>query len=171
MQNWILHFLRKLYSSKKTTNSISFFVKMHLQTVKIGEALYEQGREIRRNHLFQNVDNADFYLNDPWEKKSVHIVVQNESKAVGVGRLTYDEDGNGIISQMAVLPMYQKQNVGSEIVQELIKLCVFASAQKIYLSARETAIGFYEKLGFNAIGAKFPSPKTGIIHVSMVLEL
>ena len=68
MQNWILHFLRKLYSSKKTTNSISFFVKMHLQTVKIGEALYEQGREIRRNHLFQNVDNADFYLNDPWEK-------------------------------------------------------------------------------------------------------
>ena len=144
---------------------------MQIRIVKIGDELYNQGKNIRKNHLFQNVDDADFYLNDPWEKKSVHVVMERENVAIGVGRLTYDEDGNGIISQMAVLPMYQKQNVGSEIVQELIKLCVFASAQKIYLSARETAIGFYEKLGFNAIGAKFPSPKTGIVHVSMVLEL
>ena len=144
---------------------------MQIRIVKIGDELYNQGKNIRKNHLFQNVDDADFYLNDPWEKKSVHVVMERENVAIGVGRLTYDEDGNGIISQMAVLPMYQKQNVGSEIVQELIKLCVFASAQKIYLSARETAIGFYEKLGSNAIGAKFPSPKTGIVHVSMVLEL
>jgi predicted GNAT family N-acyltransferase len=41
----------------------------------------------------------------------------------------------------------------------------------VYLSARESAVGFYEKMGFNVIGAKFPSPKTGIIHVSMVLSI
>ncbi|MBI34397.1 MAG: hypothetical protein CMP67_03435 [Flavobacteriales bacterium] len=144
---------------------------MQIRIVKIGDELYNQGKNIRKNHLFQNVDDADFYLNDPWEKKSVHVVMERENVAIGVGRLTYDEDGNGIISQMAVLPAYQNQNVGSGIMEQLIKLCVFQSAEKIYMSARETAIGFYEKLGFNTIGAKFPSPKTGIVHVSMVLKL
>ena len=144
---------------------------MQIRIVKIGDELYNQGKNIRKNHLFQNVDDADFYLNDPWEKKSVHVVMERENVAIGVGRLTYDEDGNGIISQMAVLPAYQNQNVGSGIMEQLIKLCVFQSAEKIYMSARETAIGFYEKSGFNTIGAKFPSPKTGIVHVSMVLKL
>ena len=144
---------------------------MQIRIVKIGDELYNQGKNIRKNHLFQNVDDADFYLNDPWEKKSVHVVMERENVAIGVGRLTYDEDGNGIISQMAVLPAYQNQNVGSGIMEQLIKLCVFQSAEKIYMSARETAVGFYEKLGFNTIGAKFPSPKTGIVHVSMVLKL
>ena len=144
---------------------------MQLQIVKIGDALYEQGRDIRRNYLFQNIDNADFYINDPWEKKSIHVVIENESKAVGVGRLTYDDDGNGIISQMAVKPDFRSKNIGFKIVEHIIKLCVFNLSENIYLSARESSVGFYEKLGFTAIGAKFTSPKTGIVHVSMVLKL
>ena len=144
---------------------------MKLLDVEIGDAFYKQGCEIRRNYLFNNVDDADYYLNDPWEKKSIHVVVEHKGKVVGVGRLTNDEDGNGIVSQMVVLPLHQKQNIGSMILQHFIKSCIYNSSEKVYMSARETAIGFYEKFGFNTIGAKFASPKTGITHVSMVLVL
>ena len=144
---------------------------MRLIEVEIGDAFYKQACEIRRNHLFKNIDDVDYYMNDPWEKKSIHVIVEHKGRTVGVGRLTYDDDGNGIISQMAVLPMHQKKNVGSMILEHFIKLCIYNSSEKVYMSAREAAIGFYEKFGFNTIGSKFASPKTGITHVSMVLVL
>lgn len=144
---------------------------MNVKEVNIGEELYKQGFEIRRDYLFNGIEDPNQYLQDPWEKKSIHVVVQLDKKVLGVGRLTYDEDGNGIVSQMAVKPEFRKRNIGFMILEHLIKLCVFKGSEKVYLSARESAVGFYEKIGFNVIGAKFPSPKTGIIHVSMVLVL
>ena len=147
------------------------FRVMNLKEVSIGEKLYEQGVQIRRDYLFNGIENPNQYLQDPWEKKSIHVVVELDKKVLGVGRLTYDEDGNGIVSQMAVKPEFRKRNIGFMILEHLIKLCVFKGSEKVYLSARESAVGFYEKIGFSVIGAKFPSPKTGIIHVSMVLVL
>ena len=147
------------------------FRVMNLKEVSIGEKLYEQGVQIRRDYLFNGIEDPNQYLQDPWEKKSIHVVVQLDKKVLGVGRLTYDEDGNGIVSQMAVKPEFRKRNIGFMILEHLIKLCVFKGSEKVYLSARESAVGFYEKIGFNVIGSKFPSPKTGIIHVSMVLVL
>ena len=147
------------------------FRVMNLKEVSIGEKLYEQGVQIRRDYLFNGIENPNQYLQDPWEKRSIHVVVERDALVLGVGRLTYDEDGNGVVSQMAVKPQFRGKNIGCMILEHLVKLCVFNSSEKIYMSARESAIGFYEKLGFNTIGAKFASPKTGIIHVSMVLEL
>ncbi|MFL2582253.1 MAG: GNAT family N-acetyltransferase [Flavobacteriales bacterium] len=144
---------------------------MNLKEVNIGEELYIQGVQIRRDYLFNGIENPNQYLQDPWEKRSIHVVVERDALVLGVGRLTYDEDGNGIVSQMAVKPQFRGKNVGCMILEHLVKLCVFNSSEKIYMSARESAIGFYEKLGFNTIGAKFASPKTGIVHVSMVLGL
>lgn len=144
---------------------------MKLKEVKIGDELYSQAREIRKDVLFQDIEDVDFYMNDPWENKSVHAIVEHEGKAVGVGRLTFDEDGNGVISQVAMLPEFRKLNIASTIVEHLVKLSVFNSSEKVYMSATESSIGFFEKCGFNTIGAKFSSPKTGIVHVSMVLVL
>ena len=144
---------------------------MNVKEVNIGEELYKQGVQIRRDYLFNGIENPDQYLQDPWEKKSIHVVVESNAMVLGVGRLTYDEDGNGIVSQMAVKGQFRGENVGCMILEHFVKLCVFNSSEKIYTSARESAIGFYEKSGFNTIGAKFTSPKTGIVHVSMVLGL
>lgn len=38
----------------------------------------------------------------------------------------------------------------------------------IELNARETAINFYKKMGFEIIGDKYSSQKTGIIHQKMI---
>ena len=144
---------------------------MNVREVHIGEELYEQGVHIRRDYLFNAIENPNQHIQDPWEEKSTHVVVESNSLVLGVWRLTFDEEGNGIVSQMAVRPQSRGKNVGYLILEHLVKLCVFNSSKKIYISAHESAIGFYEKFGFNTIGAKFTSPKTGIVHVSMVLGL
>ena len=148
-----------------------YIYSMNIKEVNVGVDLYKQGLAIRRDNLFNGIENPNQYLQDPWEQKSIHVVVEIDSNVLGVGRLTYDEDGNGIVSQMAVKPDFRNRNIGFMILEHLIKLCVFRGSEKVYLSARESAVGFYEKMGFNVIGAKFPSPKTGIIHVSMVLSI
>jgi hypothetical protein len=84
---------------------------MKLWDVERGDDFYLQALEIRRNLLFNGEHDADVYMNNPWGNKSMHVVVEHLGKVIGVGRLTNDEDGNGIISQMAVLQLYQKQNV------------------------------------------------------------
>jgi len=161
----------KANGNKVNTEKSYIFKIMNLKEVNIGEKLYSQGVKIRRDYLFDGIEKPEKYLNDPWEKRSIHVVVESEASVLGVGRLTYDEDGNGIVSQMAVKGQFRGENVGCMILEHFVKLCVFNSSEKIYTSARESAIGFYEKSGFNTIGAKFTSPKTGIVHVSMVLGL
>ena len=161
----------KANGNKVNTEKSYIFKIMNLKEVNIGEKLYSQGVKIRRDYLFDGIEKPEKYLNDPWEKRSIHVVFESEASVLGVGRLTYDEDGNGIVSQMVVKPEFRKRNIGFMILEHLIKLCVFKGSEKVYLSSRESAVGFYEKLGFNVIGAKFASPQTGIVHVSMVLSL
>tara|TARA_Y100000766_G_C18893665_1_gene599840 strand:- start:448 stop:942 length:495 start_codon:yes stop_codon:yes gene_type:complete len=159
-------------NGRKVNSEKSYIFRvMNLKEVNIGEELYIQGVEIRRDYLFNGIEKPEKYLNDPWEKRSIHAVFESKGLVLGVGRLTYDDDGNGIISQMAVKPEFRKRNIGFMILEHLIKLCVFKGSEKVYLSARESTVGFYEKIGFNVIGAKFASPKTGIVHVSMVLKI
>lgn len=144
---------------------------METKQVEKGSALYQEGVQIRKACFFDDFENWEELIEDPWEGRSIHLVVVNNGKVVGTGRLTYDEDNNGIVSQMAVANLERKRGVGTMILDGLIKTCLMNGCPKVYLSARDGAIEFYEKSGFTAIGAKFPSPKTGVFHISMILEL
>ncbi len=87
-----------------------------------------------------------------------------------MGRLNI-EDNTSIISQMAIDSNFQKQGIGAKILKELIRYSKTKGISKIELSARETALGFYEKFNFKGFGEKYPSLKTGIIHQKMELKV
>jgi hypothetical protein len=53
---------------------------MKLWDVERGDDFYLQALEIRRNLLFKGVHDADVYMNDPWENKSMHVVVEHLGK-------------------------------------------------------------------------------------------
>lgn len=75
--------------------------------------------------------------------------------------------GDGIVKlrQMAVEDKWQNQGIG-----KLLVLAAEADARqnnqiKIQLHARQNAIGFYEKLGFNSYGSTFT--EVGLPHMAM----
>lgn len=71
------------------------------------------------------------------------------------------------ICQMVVKPKYQKQNIGGTILTALIDLAIKENAIALTLNSRLTAVGFYQKFGFQIHGLQFPSIITGVPHITM----
>ena len=75
------------------------------------------------------------------------------------------------ICQMVVEPSYQNQSLGKKILSTLIHIAKDRGAVSITLDARLTAVGFYQKLGFQTCGTEFPSTTTGVPHIKMYRKL
>lgn len=145
-------------------------MNFELKYINIGASFYEQAIKLRTDLFFKNLENSHDLVQDDFEQKGIHLVCLNKNEVVGVGRLNI-ENKVGIISQMAIKECYQKTGIGSKILKELIAKSIENKVTKIELSARESAIIFYEKFNFRAFGNTFPSIKTGIIHQKMVLKI
>ncbi len=142
---------------------------LKLKYITIEDSLYQKAVDIRTALFFKNMENSSELINDGYESNGIHLVCLNDDEVVGTGRLNI-EDNTSIISQMAIASNFQKQGIGAKILKELIKYGEDKGLSKTVLSARETAIGFYEKFNFEPIGELYSSLKTGIIHQKMELK-
>jgi predicted GNAT family N-acyltransferase/uncharacterized damage-inducible protein DinB len=131
---------------------------------------YKQAIELRAQLFFDNFQNKEVLINDIYEESAIHIVVIKNQLVVGTGRLHF-ENSIGTISQMAVALDNQKQGVGKLILSSLIEHSSGMKLKKLSLCAREFAVGFYSKFGFQSHGETYPSVKTGIIHQKMELMI
>ena len=86
---------------------------------------------------------------------------------IAYGQLVFKGDRVYRVCQMVVQPKYQGQGLGRSILVFLIDRAKQEGAISLTLNARLTAVGFYQKLGFQAYGKPFPSSTTGIPHITM----
>jgi hypothetical protein len=140
---------------------------MVLKFIDIDSKYFEQATDLRISAFFQNTTNPVVLINDLDEEKSFHLAAIDNGVVVGIGRLTY-KSNRAVISQMAVAENVQRAGLGSEILRVLIQKSKEQKYSEVFLSAREKAIIFYQRYGFKVIGKKYPSKKTGIIHVDMI---
>ena len=85
---------------------------------------------------------------DNIEDRCFHIMVTNNDKVIGVGRLQYNSDNEAQIRYMAVDDNHEGNGVGSCIVDALEQEARRTERSLIVLDAREPAVGFYKKLGY-----------------------
>ena len=126
------------------------------QACKLRYRLFYDDRSLFRSDVFSSE-----------EKNYYHLAISIEDLIVAYGQLVSQTNSIYLIKQMVVEPNYQKQNLGTQIVLQAIALAQEQGATKIVLNSRLSAVGFYQKLGFYTCGVKFPSPTTGIFHISM----
>ncbi|PIE18749.1 MAG: GNAT family N-acetyltransferase [Proteobacteria bacterium] len=94
-------------------------------------------------------DNAD-------EDACLHLVaVDGNARVVGCVIFRDDGDGRGQLMQMAVDPARQGQGIGARLVRELERRVAADGVAEIYLHARQVAVGFYERLGYEVFGEPF----------------
>lgn len=144
---------------------------MKSKFVCLNSELYNQAFQLRKELFFKDFSNADELLKDDFEKNSYHLVIERNTIVVGTGRLTIIEDNIGVISQMAITTDFQRQGVGRKIMALLLEKCSELKVTKVILSARITALSFYENFDFEVIGKVYPSKKTGVLHQQMQLLL
>jgi len=84
---------------------------------------------------------------------------------LGTGRLLPD----GHIGRMAVLRSARGQGVGTVILRSLVAIAKSRGMHELRLHAQLSAVPFYERQGFTAIGE--PYDEVGILHRTMVGSL
>lgn len=144
--------------------------KVELKYINTDSLFYKEAVAIRKELFFKNMENSTSLIQDNFEENGIHVVCLNDNKVVGTGRMNVVND-TSIVSQMAIKSTCQNQGVGSKILKALIEKSKEKGLSKIKLSARKTAISFYEKFNFKPCGNQYPSKKTGIIHQEMELKI
>jgi len=91
-----------------------------------------------------------------------HALAIRDHQAIGTARLL----SSGKIGRLAVLPNHRKQGVGKELMLALLDFGQQQGIHQFYLNAQVSAVDFYARLGFQAIGPIFN--EAGIEHIKMV---
>ncbi len=89
---------------------------------------------------------------DNIEAQCFHIMAtDDEEKIIGIARLQFNSDTEAQIRYMAVIESYGGRGIGRALINVLEQRAKNSSHTKIILDARETAVDFYKKLGYNVI--------------------
>lgn len=145
------------------------FKAMDVRFVEIDSREYASLCKLRYRVFFQDRGFPQAIIFDEHEHTSWYAVVASSGsdEVVACGRLTALATGEFQISQMAVDPSWQGKKLGSTVMMALLKKAEDLGATSVILDARSSAIGFYQRFGFQVSSEEFPSAKTGTPHVIM----
>ena len=110
------------------------------------------------------------------DENTTHFGLFLENKLVGI--ISIFKENNTLFSElnqfqirgMAVLEAFQGKGFGVELVKEAENHCINLNTDLIWFNARENAVPFYKKLGYNSIGDSFLIPDVGI-HFAMYKKI
>ncbi len=107
---------------------------------------------------------------DDWgddDPHSYHLLAVDDGRVIGYSRLI--EDGTTAqVRQVAVAFDRQRDGVGSALMLETLRRAAELGLDPVFLHARLSATGFYQRLGFVITSDDpFPYGRTGLPHVRM----
>jgi membrane protease YdiL (CAAX protease family)/ribosomal protein S18 acetylase RimI-like enzyme len=90
---------------------------------------------------------------DDLDPTSDHVTARDDAgRLVGVGRLHFNSEEEAQIRYMATEEDARGTGVGRAVVERLEAIARERGARRIFLNAREIAVGFYERLGYRVTG-------------------
>lgn len=131
----------------------------------VDEAEFKEALELRYQVFVDEQGVPRNLERDDDDLVANHVLVQDNGKTVGCGRIVIKED-YGKIGRIAVAKSSRKQGVGTMVCQELIEIAKEKGYKKVKLHAQLNSKGFYKRIGFQEFGDKFM--EAGIPHIMMV---
>ncbi len=114
----------------------------------------------------QGVSEADEL--DDLDGVAVHLLAIVDGRPMGSARIIPGE-GYGKIGRVCVLAEARGTGLGAALMREAVQECRRLGLKTARLGAQTHALGFYEALGFEAVGPVFDD--AGIPHREMILTL
>lgn len=128
---------------------------MPLKIIDHNSKEYKQMIELRRQILRKPL-GLEFSEDElAKEKDDILIGAFEDDQMLGCCLLTEVEPTNIRLRQMAVVPGLQGKGMGRVLMQFAENIARDRCYKKITMHARKTAIGFYEKLGYEVSGEEF----------------
>jgi predicted GNAT family N-acyltransferase len=119
-----------------------------------------------RRKVFVEEQECPPELEWEFEEESNHFLATVNEIPAGACRWRKTEKGYKL-ERFAVLQEFRNQGVGQELVKTVLS-DLPADAEYVYLHAQLSAIGLYEKFGFEKTGPQFE--EAGIQHFKMLLK-
>ena len=128
---------------------------MPLKIIEFGSPLYQKMVDLRfqilRNPLGLTFSQADLDK----EKDDILIGFFEEDNLEGCCILTPDNKTEIRLRQMAVIAGLQHRGIGRVIMNFAENVARDRGYKVLHMHARKTAVGFYQKLGYEIIGEEF----------------
>lgn len=130
-------------------------VGMALKIIDHGSREYQQMVQLRNDILRRPLGLQ--FTPDELEKEKEEILIGafEEEKMLGCCMLIKEAPNSVRLRQMAVLNNLQGKGIGRALMQFAENIARDRGFHKITMHARKTAVGFYEKLGYNVCGQEF----------------
>jgi len=140
-----------------------------MSEIAFGSPEYETARELRNEILRQPLGLDLYQENSDWEKRARHFVMYRGERLVAC-LIAFPESHNCYrIRQLATRPDCRGQGFGSELMRHAETELTISGATNVILHARVSAVGFYEKLGYQTAGREFE--EVTVPHVRMEKSL
>lgn len=143
---------------------------MYFSKIEFGTPEYAATVALRDEVLRKplNLQFAAQQLAEEWQ--DIHFVCFDRSDAI-LACMIFTPKGKDLVKmrQVAVLPELQGKGIGSRFVKASELFAGRLGFKKIELNARKSAVPFYEKLGYEKVGAQFT--EVGIPHFKMEKKL
>jgi predicted GNAT family N-acyltransferase len=126
-------------------------------------------RHLRRVVFIEEQGVAESDEVDDLDDQAIHLLARVDGVAVGSARLlTYGDVGK--VGRVCVLASQRGTGLGAALMRAAVDVFrAMPGMKKVKLGAQVHALGFYERLGFVALGAVFDD--AGIPHREMVFDL
>ncbi|CCW31378.1 conserved hypothetical protein [Xenorhabdus nematophila F1] len=135
------------------------------QTEQELETYYQFRWEMLRKPLHQPIGSEK----DGYDSMAHHqMVVDEHGNPLAIGRLYINADSEGAIRFLAVHPSVQRKGLGTLIAMALESVARQEGVKRIVCSAREDAVDFFEKLGFENRGLINGVKTSPINHFLMI---
>ncbi len=117
------------------------------QTEREFELYYDLRWRVLREPWKESRESA----RDEHENQAIHMMALIHGIVVGVGRLHFSAPHEGQVRYMAVEERHAGQGIGGRLLEELERHARLHNATRIVLNARENAVVFYRKHGYQLI--------------------
>lgn len=140
-----------------------------IREVAFGSALYDQMAAFRDIHLRRPLGMVLAASDVAGEDHQIHIAALQGGHVVGTVLLKALSPTRVKLRQMVVGPALRGTGLGRSLVQAAEQVARGRGFDCVEISARTSATGFYEKLGYHAGGAEFR--EVGLPHITLTRSL
>lgn len=135
-----------------------------------GSAEFDEAKILRYDTLYGAWGLPRSLAEDTDGRVYQQLAAFEDGRVIGFGRI-HLEASESKIFQVCVAEDRRCRGVATAIMVELIDLAREAGRDLVVLDSRDTAVAFYQRLGFEPVGERFLSARTGTPHQGMRLVL
>ena len=128
---------------------------LQIRELKYNTPDYGHELKLRDKVLRKPLGMSLFDENLEADKDDIHMGAFVNNKLVGVLILTRMNQNEVKMRQVAVVEEMRSKKIGSKMVAYAEQFSKDMHYTTMLLNARKTAVGFYEKLGYNKVGNEF----------------